>query len=761
MSKVKKYLKVFLGLPLTFAAFFFIGKILTDSLPQISSHIEQANIVLLLMGMVFMLLFFLTRSIAWAKILSFFGETEKGIFHSIYSYSAAETKRYVPGSIFSFISRVQKFENSSLSKGTIVKALILESGVMVISAFTISLPAAFGIIRLNNLFLIAVIAFALVLLSATFRKYQRFFLSFLPKRKFIEYVDVIFLSSIAWLLFGLGNYFFLVSIFPSDPNLIFKLASCFVLAWIIGYLAFVAPMGLGVREAAVIFLLEPFLPSYAAAAVAVITRILFVLSEVIFLALSFAIHKFNSLEKLTLKRVPLIIVSMMAFSYAIYFSFVSIVRHYKFYSGKFDLGNMENTLWNTLHGNFFVFSNPDGANELSRLSAHADFILLAFVPIYALFPTVNTLLVAQTLVLAAGGIFVYLIAREILKSDKLSILLSFGYYLNFFVQEQNIFDFHSVSLATTFLLAAFYFIYKKRYWYGLVFLTLSVLTKENVYLVTAVFGGYLYINGKRFFGAGIFAFSLVAFFILMTILIPGARSGEHFALEYLAYLGNSPLEILLSPILRPEAFFGRIFSLETFEYLKKAFMPVGYLSFLAPHYLIFVLPELMINILSDNPNLRSIQYHYGAVLVPFIYISAIFGLKKMRTKISESILFYVLLGFVIYSFWLFSPFPGTRNSDTEIFKNIPHDAEILAALKIIPNDASVSSSNSMAAHLVQREKIYVLPSGIDTVDFLVFYKTDIDLAYELIGNDNFAVIFNNYGLIILKRTTPHVRDYKP
>lgn len=761
MSKVKKFVKIFLGLPLTIAALFFIGKILAESLPLISAHLAKANIFLILAGLFFMMIFFLVRAIAWSKVLNFFGNTDKTILDAVYSYSAAETKRYIPGNIFSFISRVQKFETKSLSKSVLIKALVLESVVMVISACVVSIPAVFGLIKLNNLFPIAVITGALVLLLVTFQKYKSFFLSFFPKSKVSSYLEVIFISSIAWLCFGLGNYFFLVAVFPTDPNLIYKLASSFVLAWIVGYLTFVAPMGLGVREAAVIFLLEPFLPSYAAAASAIFTRILFIFSEVIFLSCSFLLHKFDKYERIIKKNTPIIIVLCFALLYSFYFSFASILRHLKFYSGKFDLGNMENTIWNTLNGNFFIFSNPDGANELSRLSAHADFILLAFVPIYAVFPSVNVLLIAQTLIIALGGFFVYLISKSILKSEKLSVLFALSYYLNFYVQEQNIFDFHSVSLATTFLLASFFFIFRKRFGVAILFLTLSALTKENVYLVTAIFGGYMYLMGRKLLGSAVFIASILVFVLLMTIFIPNARGGEHFALDYLSYLGSTPFEIILSPILKPEAFFGRVFSTDTLEYLKYTFMPVGYLSFLAPQYLIFMIPEFFINILSDNPNLRSIQYHYGAVLVPFVYISAIYGVKKLRKKLNELLVVSILLGFTVYSFWLYSPLPGTKNSDIAFLNTAPNSQEIRNRLKEIPRDASVSASNSIAAHLVQREKIYVLPNGIDFVDYLVFYKTDMELYYELASNENFTNVYDSNGLLILKRISSPYRDYSP
>ncbi len=425
---------------------------------------------------------------------------------------------------------------------------------------------------------------------------------------------------------------------------------------------------------------------------------------------------------------------------------------------------MENTLWNTVNGNFFIFSNPDGTNELSRLSAHADFILLLFAPFYAIYPSVNWLLVTQTAVLAIGAYFVYLISKTVIKNNPISVLLAIGYLTNFFVQEQNIFDFHSVSMATTFLLGAFYFLIMKKRLNMIIFLVLAVLTKENVYLVTFLIGGFLFFRKEKTLGLIVSLVSISLFLFLMTIAIPNARGGAHFALDYLSYLGDSTFEILLSPILKPEVFFSQLFRSETFEYIKTSLSSVGYLSLLSPLYLIFLMPDFLINVMSSNPNLRSIQYHYGALLVPFIYISAIYGIKWLlsRFKKLKTWIFYYLLFFIIYSGYIYSPIPSTNNSDTAAFNTIENGKVIHEELSKIPSSKSVTATNNVAAHLVQREKIYVIPNGIDEVDYLVFYKTQLDLAREIMTFHNeYITIFDSYDLVILKKINLPERAYRP
>ncbi len=797
MNRMKKIAKMLLGIPLTLISFFFIGKILFTSWQEIEKHIFSANPTLLIIGVFFMSGFFLVRSLAWIKLLELFGEREKSISESVYLYSLAETKRYVPGNIFSFISRAGKFNGKAYSKTIIVKAIILEAFVMVISALLISTPAILQILDFKYfkfiiLFLLIMLVIVILLVKVLPKKGKlitEYLQKIFPKKDFFSYINVISISALAWGFFGIANYFLATAVFPNNPNLVILFSSIFVLGWLIGYLSFIAPMGLGVREAVTAFLLAPFLPIYAAAAVAIFTRIFLVISEVIFLSFAWACHKYLKVEELRLKFSGLTVVLFSSFIYVSYFTFFTISRHFNFYSGKFDLGNMENTIWNSVHGNFFIFSNPDGANELSRLSAHADFILLLFAPLYAIYPSVNLLLISQTVVLGLGGIFVYLIAKKILNSEKIAAIFSIGYYLNYFVQEQNIFDFHAVSLATTFLLGAFYFIIEKRYKLFALFLFLAVITKENVYLVSAIFGGFLFIKskprthnltvrlaaasrgivvqGEKIFGSLLFIGSFLFFLILMSYIIPNFRGEDHFALEYLSYLGNSTIEVILSPILRPSAFFSRLISPQTLDYIYITFLPVGFLSVFSPLYAIFLLPDFMINLFSSNPNLRSIQYHYGALIVPFVYISSIYGVKKILSKVKNrnlalNIIFYYLLFFILYSTWKFSPLPGLKNSDIAGFETFKNKTDVYNAINLIPNEAIVTATNNIAAHLVQRERIYIIPNGIDIADYLVFFKNNSNLIEELkLYNEEFTVTVDAGDLVIFKRVTSPDRDYRP
>jgi uncharacterized membrane protein len=181
--------------------------------------------------------------------------------------------------------------------------------------------------------------------------------------------------------------------------------------------------------------------------------------------------------------------------YIAYFTIASFLRYDNFYTGRYDLGNMDQTVWNTLHGR--IFQGSGDGTTVSRLSFHADFMLILISPFYLLWSNPKTLLLIQTVILALGSIFVFLIAKEIIKNKRLALIFGFLFLMNPLMQLTNLYDFHPVTLATAFLLASFYFFIKRKYFLLVVFLTLSAITKEQVWIIASIFGFPYYFKKLR------------------------------------------------------------------------------------------------------------------------------------------------------------------------------------------------------------------------------------------------------------------------
>ncbi len=419
---------------------------------------------------------------------------------------------------------------------------------------------------------------------------------------------------------------------------------------------------------------------------------------------------------------------------------------------------MDQTVWNTINGRIFQTSNDKG-EIISRLSSHADFMLILLSPFYLLWSHPKTLLLIQTIILGLGAIFVFLIAKEILKNKNLALIFGFLFLTNPLLQFTNLYDFHAVTLATTLLLASFYFLIKQKYLLMVIFLILSAITKEQVWLITSIFGLPLLLQKAKkikLLGISIIALSLSIFSYLVWSAIPQNLGKEHFALAYYSDFGNSPGEVIKNMLLSPQEIISVIFETGRLNYLKQIFMPLGFLSLLSPIYLIFIIPDLAINLLSSNPQLHQIYYQYTSAITPFVFIAGIFTISKIIKwfpKISKIYIGLYLLIFTLLSAYSYGPLPGAKNPNTDMFtKPLKNKDVIENFISRIPEKYKVAATNNLGSHLSQRQLIFTVPAGADKADFILFLLDEQKkMADGLRNNKNYIKVFEEDDFVVFKK----------
>lgn len=443
--------------------------------------------------------------------------------------------------------------------------------------------------------------------------------------------------------------------------------------------------------------------------------------------------------------------------YIVYFTTASFLRYDNFYTGRYDLGNMDQTVWNTINGRIFQGSGDDGS-VISRLSAHADFMLILISPFYLLWPHAKTLLLIQSVVLSIGAIFTFLIAKNILKNKNLALAFGFLFLMNPLMQFTNLYDFHAVTFATTLLLASFYFLIKQKYFSLAIFLILSSTAKEQIWVIASLFGFPLLFNKVKkikLLGMGIIFFSLVIFGYLIWYAIPQALGREHFALAYYSDFGDSPTKVVSNVLLSPQRILLTIFEESRLDYLKQLFMPLGFISFLAPIFLIFAIPDLLINLLSSNSHLHQIYYQYTSNITPFIFISGIFGVKqflKWLPQISKSYIITYLLIFTFLSAYFFGPLPGAKNPNLDMFTKPESNRGVIESfLLTVPEYLTVAATNNLGSHLSQRQIIYTIPVGADKADIVMFLGGKKEMIEMVSQDKNYAEVLRIDDFIVFKK----------
>lgn len=299
-----KTLKFFIGWPLSLAALYFIFRLLFIKINTFSA-ISSLNYASLLTGIICFLLFFLLRSLLWNYLIRSQGYPVP-FTTSAYHFAASELKRYIPGNIWSFLSRSIVFADKGMTKKDLTRGIIIEAELLVISSLFLSIPGlqviALIFPQLINSQIIGLITMAMILLPILFifqsvfkktsEKYlPKFFHFFLSPFTSDVNARLLLIALFSFLFFGLGYYFTISALFPLPVKQIIPLTSFFLLSFVGGYLALVTPSGLGVREGIIVLGLAVLMPASIAALTALFSRIILILSELLFVGCMFLLDK--------------------------------------------------------------------------------------------------------------------------------------------------------------------------------------------------------------------------------------------------------------------------------------------------------------------------------------------------------------------------------------------------------------------------------------------------------------------------------------
>ncbi len=476
-----------------------------------------------------------------------------------------------------------------------------------------------------------------------------------------------------------------------------------------------------------------------------------------------------------------IILGIFILLYAIYFSYYSVLRHQTIYSDYYDLGIMDQTVYNTFQGRFLEMTSKTELFQIKRMEIHNDILLAFLAPFYLIYSGPETLLVLQSILIALGAIPLYLLAKKILKSEYAALGIAFCYLMYPPLQRANQFDFHAVTLATPLLLFFFYFAYAKKYIIALPFLFLALFSKEEVGLTTAFFGlwnlGILVKGDERpwnfmnyfkikeilkdkknvIFSIVVFIVSITWFALSFWVIIPAFRQGaevSHFALERYGDFGNSPEGVMKGILTNPLKTLNYVFRDDAKEYLFFLLSPVAFMSLFAFPIMAIAAPEFAINMLSGDSNMINIFFHYTSVITPFIFISAIFGLRLLHKRFSIPMggLVTIMLVTTLVSSAIKGPLPYSREKQIHPFAYPSKEiSDVNTWSEKLNNDKIiVSTTAKIAPHFTNRRVYYLFSERYTASDYVIVRLNEVynspekdyntKVYNQLIADQNFVLV---------------------
>jgi uncharacterized membrane protein len=446
-------------------------------------------------------------------------------------------------------------------------------------------------------------------------------------------------------------------------------------------------------------------------------------------------------------------------AFAAGFGALAALEHRAFETGRFDLGNMVQAVWSTAHGRPLEVTEL-GGEQITRLGAHVDPILVLFAPLWWIWPSPTMLLVVQAAVVALGALPIFWLGRKHLGSAWAGALCSLAYLAYPAVQWLTLDEFHPVALACPLLAFAFWYLDEDRLWAFVPFGVLAGLTKEEVPLVVGALGIWFAVaKSRRLAGAVIALVGTIATGISLGLVMPHFREGAEPAFygRYEA-VGGSPAGLLETTFTDPLAVLDALTQGRDLLYVAELALPLAGLFVFAPVTLVAALPELLANLLSSVSTQTSIRYHYTAPIAPFLIVGAVLGAARLgRPRQAAAILLAAsLVGAIAIGPLGGGEFVPDRRSE--------HDLIAERALALIPQNAPVSSTNGLGAHLSERRRIHSFPVIRDAEWVAVDLKrasyldrrsapstTAVPLA-RLLLDPSWRTVFDQDGIIVLTRS---------
>lgn len=307
---MKKILKNALVVFAVAATLYFLWRQFYSNWAQVKDYEWNLNWAYLSVSILLVIFFYLTAHLRWRLILKYLGYTIS-IYSSLKYWIFAEVGRYVPGKIWFVLGRAYGGKKEGIRQSAILLSTVLELAVLTITSliiFIIGIAAFMSDIELNwpvsiLLLAVAVICGMIAIYPPLFSRIFNFALKKLKRETFemsIPYSKMILLLGILmlmWIVHGSAFFFLSKAIYPVSWSLYPLFLAVFAISWFAGFVAFLTPGGLGIRELAITFILANYVPASIAVIMAIAFRLLLIIAEFLFGAVLFFTHRFCETEE--------------------------------------------------------------------------------------------------------------------------------------------------------------------------------------------------------------------------------------------------------------------------------------------------------------------------------------------------------------------------------------------------------------------------------------------------------------------------------
>jgi uncharacterized membrane protein len=386
-------------------------------------------------------------------------------------------------------------------------------------------------------------------------------------------------------------------------------------------------------------------------------------------------------------------------------------EYVQFHLARFDLGNMVQAVWSTTQGRPLETTTAAG-EQMTRLGAHVDPILVLLTPLWLLVPSPLTLALVQIVAVALGALPVFWLARKHLGSEMAAGLLALAYLASPWIAWTASDAMHPKTFAIPLFLFAVWFLDEDRLVPFGVVAVLAAASGELMGMTIAALGVWYAVGrGRRRAGIVVAALGATWTLVALEIVVPAFSGGSSVYYGLYESVGGSPAGIVRTALTDPGAIASALSGRNEILYVFLLAAPLAGAFLLAPLVALVAVPQLLVNALADADGPTDPRHHYIAAIIPFLFAAAAIGLGRLPASRRVSAAGFVLGLSVVFGV-LLGPWPGPIDRVPiryELAAPAGHVDVLRRAVALVPDAAAVSTSNKVGSHLAARRYLFMIP----------------------------------------------------
>jgi uncharacterized membrane protein len=444
------------------------------------------------------------------------------------------------------------------------------------------------------------------------------------------------------------------------------------------------------------------------------------------------------------KHGALALVVAAASLYAAFFIFYTIRWHYKLRTGNYDLSINNNLMYGGLHGRFLESPVVFPKDPPKYLANHAKFGAYLFLPLYALAPRPETLLVIQSVFIGFGSLPFFAFVRRHLP-EWIALVLALAYLAYYPLHGASFSEFQALPVAAFFVFSAVWAVDTKRYRLLAVAVACALLMREDVAIGFAVLGAFLLLTGYRPIpGLVMASVAAIYFFFLRFYVMEQAGSwwfpnmykdlwadGEKGFRSVVKTLATNPLFVLSKIIVEKKIL-----------YLLHLLVPIVFLPLRRWYLWAALAPGAFLTLLVTNYDPPvTFSFHYVMHWAPYLFLAAALALVAIRKGpdgvVRSQAAVAALVASTVVLTYNYGAFPQREGSFKAGFNRIEFThtdeerarfAEFMELVKDLPPDAPIAATEKVGPHLSSRVTFFSMRQGPQTAEYIVGSSRELKLS---------------------------------